>query len=161
MYPSAQETGLWVALNLAQRTLHQSMEAALKAQNLPTLRWYDVLWALERSDGGLRPFELERALLFEQSNLSRQNRRMIDEGLIEEQVCPQDRRGKILTITASGRRVRKRMWEVYGPLLHDLVSAVTADRDASETVALLMQLIPDRETVVAGLRQERPEDQET
>ncbi|MGI9510565.1 MAG: MarR family winged helix-turn-helix transcriptional regulator, partial [Geminicoccaceae bacterium] len=84
-YPTAEETALWVAFNRAQRSIYRSMDSALKAAGLPPLRWYDVLWSLERSkEKGVRPFELEKLLIFEQSNLSRLLRRMIDAGLVEE-----------------------------------------------------------------------------
>ena len=94
----------WVALNLAQRRIYRSMDSALKANGLPPLRWYDVLWSLERSDrAGLYAYELERALIFEQSNLSRLLNRMIREGLVRETACTEDRRAKVLRITAKGK----------------------------------------------------------
>lgn len=118
-FPTREETEAWVALNLAQRKIYRAMDTALKAEDLPPLRWYDVLWSLERSDkAGLRAFELERMLIFEQSNLSRLLTRMIGEGLVRESVCRQDRRAKVLRITAAGRRTRARMWATYGPLMH-------------------------------------------
>ena len=139
-YPTGDETALWVSLNLAQRRIFRVMDAALKAEGLPPLRWYDVLWALERDKGGgQRAFEMERSLLFEQSNLSRLLRRMIGAGLVAESVCPQDRRGKVLRITAEGRRVRKRMWRIYGPLIKRHMRAV-ALRDQRRAAKVLFSL---------------------
>ena len=118
-FPSDQETDLWVMLSLAYRKIYRVMDSELKAAGLPTLRWYDILWSLERSDeSGLRAFELKSLLIFEQSNLSRLLARMIAEGLVEETVFAQDRRGKVLHITAEGRTVRRKMWAIYGPLIH-------------------------------------------
>ena len=85
------------------------MDSVLKAKGLPRLRWYDVLWATECAGSpGLHPFELEKGLIFEQSNLSRLLRRMIEEGLVEESVFENDRRGRLLKITKKGWQVRKR-----------------------------------------------------
>ena len=142
MYPTEEETALWVALNLAQRSVYGAMDAALKARGLPPLRWYDVLWAIERAgDGGVRPFEMERSLLFEQSNLSRLLRRMTGEGLVEESVFQDDRRGKVLRITQKGRQVRKEMWQVYGPLIHRHMGGLSDEYDLEEMALALSSLI--------------------
>ena len=136
-FPTDEETALWIALNRSQQKLYRTVDAALKAEGLPPLRWYDVLWSLERagSEGG-RAFELERSLLFEQSNLSRLLSRIIAEGLAEETVYHKDRRGKKLLITAEGRRVRKRMWTIYGPLIHTFMNGV-AERDTKRLAIAL------------------------
>ena len=142
MYPTEEETALWVALNLAQRSVYGAMDAALKARGLPPLRWYDVLWAIERAgDGGLRPFEMERSLLFEQSNLSRLLHRMTGEGLVEESVFEDDRRGKLLRITKKGRQVRKAMWQVYGPLIHEHMCGISGEGDLEDMALVLSSLI--------------------
>jgi len=142
MYPTEEETALWVALNLAQRSVYGAMDAALKARGLPPLRWYDVLWAIERAgDGGVRPFEMERSLLFEQSNLSRLLHRMTGEGLVEESVFEGDRRGKLLRITKKGRHVRKAMWQVYGPLIHAHMRGLADEGDLEEMALALSSLI--------------------
>ena len=142
MYPTEEETALWVAMNLAQRSVYRAMDAALKARGLPPLRWYDVLWAIERAgDGGVRPFEMERSLLFEQSNLSRLLHRMTGEGLVEESVFQDDRRGKLLRITRKGRQVRKEMWQVYGPLIHGHMGGLSDECDLEEMALALSSLI--------------------
>ncbi len=117
------------------------MDAELKAKGLPPLRWYDVLWELERTPkDGLRPMEIEKTHLFEQSNLSRLLRRLIDEGLVEELDFPDDGRGKILKITRQGRRMRKRMWAIYGPLIHELMGRVSCSDELDRTASTLRKL---------------------
>ncbi len=60
----------WARLTKAQNQALGSIEATLKAADLPPLAWYDVLLETERAGkGGLRPFELERAMLLAQYNL--------------------------------------------------------------------------------------------
>ena len=74
----------WVELSRAQRRASAMVEARLKEAGLPPLAWYDALWELDRApESGLRPFELEQAMLFEQSNLSRLAERLVKAGLIE------------------------------------------------------------------------------
>ena len=140
-YPTAEETALWVTLNRAQRSIYRSMDSALKAKGLPPLRWYDVLWSLERAKGRrVRPFELEKLLIFEQSNLSRLLRRMIEAGLVEESTFQDDRRGKILMITSKGCRIRGQMWEIYGPLIHEHMSRVSNRYDPTDIASALKSL---------------------
>lgn len=141
MYPTKNETALWVALNQAQRSIYQTMDSALKASGLPPLRWYDVLWAMERvKSQGVRPFELEKGLIFEQSNLSRLLRRMIDAGLVEEAQYENDRRGKLLKITSKGCDVRLQMWRIYGPLIHKHMACMSSQFDHGDIAAALRSL---------------------
>ncbi len=116
-FPTDTQIDLWVGLNRIHMLFHQSIEAALKANGLPPLRWYDVLWEIERSEEELRPLELEQRLLFEQYNLSRQLQRMENEGLITLTKSQKDKRSKIVTVTQLGRTTRAKMWKIYGPLI--------------------------------------------
>lgn len=117
--PTPLETDIWVAMNRMTRIIQTEISAALKDAGLPPLKWYDLLWSLERHGGRLRPFELARDVIFEQSNLSHLTRRLAAESLIEIVDLDSDRRGKVLQITAKGKDLRKRMWGIYGPLLHE------------------------------------------
>ena len=118
------------------------MDSALKAKGLPPLRWYDVLWSLERAkDKGVRPFELEKLLIFEQSNLSRLLRRMIEAGLVEESTFQDDRRGKVLVLTSKGRQRRRQMWKIYGPLIHEHMSGVSKRHDLADIASALKSLL--------------------
>lgn len=124
----------WIGLSRAQRVATASIEAQLKAAGFPPLAWYDALWELERAGGeGLRPFELERALLFEQYNLSRLIDRLEKAGLVARRACPNDKRGQVLAITPEGLTLRRDMWGVYGPAIE---AAVGAKLDAGEAKVL-------------------------
>ncbi len=135
-----------MALNRAQDSLYSAMDSVLKAEGLPRLRWYDALWAIECAGGpGLRPFELEKGLIFEQSNLSRLLRRMIQDGLVEESVFESDRRGRLLRITKKGRRVRKKMWTIYGPMIHAHMNKLSKSHDLAKITSALTALIQRQE----------------
>ncbi|WP_319546245.1 MarR family winged helix-turn-helix transcriptional regulator [Ruegeria conchae] len=121
--PTAFETDIWVAMNRATRRIQSEISAALKEAGLPPLKWYDLLWSLERHGGQLRPFELAQDTIFEQSNLSHLSKRLAAEGLVEFVEFGSDRRGKVLKITSKGRDLRKRMWSIYGPMLHERMRA--------------------------------------
>jgi len=105
----------WARLWRAQGRILGAVEGALKEAGLPPLSWYDVLIELERAgDEGLRPFELERAILLPQYGLSRLLDRIEREGYLQRRPCPDDRRGLNIMITTEGRALRKRMWPIYG-----------------------------------------------
>ncbi|WP_170764952.1 MarR family winged helix-turn-helix transcriptional regulator [Ruegeria lacuscaerulensis] len=110
-------------MNRTTRIIQSDISAALKDAGLPPLKWYDLLWSIERHGGRLRPYELAQDVIFEQSNLSHMSRRLAAEDLIEIIEHDGDRRGKVLQLTDKGRDLRKRMWAIYGPLLHEKMSA--------------------------------------
>jgi DNA-binding MarR family transcriptional regulator len=126
----------------AQRMTLASIEQALKSAGLPPLVWYDVLLELERAgDKGLRPFELEREMLLAQYNLSRLIDRIEKAGFVERSACGGDGRGQIVTVTAAGKKMRRRMWAVYGPAIQKAVGDRLPPNQIETLNALLGTLI--------------------
>ena len=133
----------WARLLKAERLALARVEAALKHAGLPPLAWYDVLLELERAgETGLRPFELERALLLAQYNLSRLLDRIEREGLIERAPCPEDGRGHVLRLSVRGRATRKAMWPVYARAIEATVGS-SLNKHEAETLSLLLGRIID------------------
>src|SRR5215472_14763051 len=109
---------VWARLTRAQQMARGAIERALKSAKLPPLACYDALLELERAgEKGLRPYELEREMLLAQYNLSRLIDRIEKAGYVERRACGGDGRGQLLTLTAAGRKMRRRMWAVYGPAI--------------------------------------------
>jgi DNA-binding MarR family transcriptional regulator len=99
-------------------------ELALTDAGLPPLAWYDVLWALEQAPAGrLRMFELAERLVVARYNLTRIADRLVKAGLIERESCSTDGRGAFSVLTASGRRMRGKMWPTYRAVIQRLVAA--------------------------------------
>lgn len=104
----------WARLLRAQRILLERVETALKEAGLPPLSWYDVLLELSRNDhDGLRQYEIAERILLSKHNLTRLLDRLEAQGLVVRGACPEDARGNIVSITAKGRSLRKRMWPIY------------------------------------------------
>lgn len=144
--PTETTISAWARLLRAHRLALSSVERALKAAGMPTLAWYDVLLELERSrDNALRPFELERAMLLEQYNLSRLLSRMESAGFIERQTCDDDGRGQIVSITNEGRKQRRKMWPVYALAIESAIGTKLAETEISRFNEILLQLICDKE----------------
>ena len=140
MKPSDRETDIWILLNRAHRLAHREMEIELREKGLPPLRVYDLLWGVEMSgDEGVRAYELTKWLLFEQSNLSRLLAQLVSKGLIRETVFAEDRRGKILHVTPEGAKLRKQMWEVYGPGIHRHMKELASAADLEDFLEHLLE----------------------
>jgi DNA-binding MarR family transcriptional regulator len=104
----------WAVLLTAHATLIEKIEAALAQAQLPPLAWYDVLWELEKAEGGkLRMHELARRIVLSRSNLTRLADRLEHAKLIAREDTRHDRRGYNCVITRAGLAMRKKMWPVY------------------------------------------------
>src|SRR5687767_15384154 len=110
----------WSRLIRAQCAALCVVEQALKAEGLPPLEWYDVLWELERA-GPLRPRDLQGRLLLAQYNLSRLLDRMADAGLVERRSCKEDGRGLVVAVSKGGVKLRRRMWPVYADAIQSAI----------------------------------------
>jgi DNA-binding MarR family transcriptional regulator len=133
---------VWARLMRAQRLALASVERELKAVGLPPLVWYDVLLEVERAGrGGLRPFELERAMLLAQYNLSRLVDRIERAGYVERRVCEDDGRGQLLAITERGKAIRRKMWPIYAEAVEATVGRRLSAKQAENLDDLLGLLI--------------------
>src|SRR5215470_11009274 len=114
----------WALLLAAHATLVERIEAALSEAGLPPLAWYDVLWELEKAEGGkLRMHELARRVVLSRSNLTRLADRLEKAGLIAREDSPGDGRGYHCVVTRAGLAMRKKMWPVYRAEIERLFSA--------------------------------------
>ncbi|MBN9088236.1 MAG: winged helix-turn-helix transcriptional regulator [Reyranella sp.] len=141
--PSEAAVRAWARLERAHRAAVGTVEARLAGAGLPDLAWYDVLLELERAGtGGLRSFQLQAALLFQQYNLSRLVDRMTEAGHVAKAPSPDDGRGLVLTITRSGRALRRKMWPVYALAIEEAVGRHFTDAEARTFGDLLGRLHP-------------------
>ena len=139
--PDEATVAAWIGLSRAQRVAIARVEARLKAKKLPPLSWYDALWELDKAgEAGLRPYELERAMLFEQYNLSRLAQRLVEAGLISRETCEADARGQTLKITEAGREMRRHMWETYSRAIEEAVGTKLSAAEARSLAELLRKL---------------------
>lgn len=140
--PNDQTTAIWVLLNIAHKRVIQTFESELKRARLPSAAWYDILWALERAEGEMRQNELERQSLFDQPNLSRTIKRMVDDGLVTQCPAPSDRRGRVLRITEDGKALRAQMWKVYGGLMLSQIEDKVPAEHIAGLIEGLASLVP-------------------
>lgn len=140
--PNQTVIGAWVRLMKAQQMALNHIERSLKGAKLPPLVWYDVLLEVERAGpAGLRPFELERAMLLAQYNLSRLVDRIELAGYVARQTCEDDGRGQLIVITPAGQALRKRMWPIYAGAIESAVGSKLTTEKAAALEGLLGRLI--------------------
>jgi DNA-binding MarR family transcriptional regulator len=136
--PSDTVVRAWARLMKAQQLALASIERDLEGAGLPPLAWYDVLLEVERAgDDGLRPFELERALLLAQYNLSRLIDRIERAGYVERRSCKDDGRGQLIAITSHGKAMRRKIWPVYARAIETAVGCQLTEEQAASLDELL------------------------
>jgi DNA-binding MarR family transcriptional regulator len=140
--PSGIVVRAWVRLMKAQQLSLKAIERDLKAAGLPPLVWYDVLLEVERAGGeGLRAFELERAMLLAQYNLSRLIDRIERAGYVERRNCEDDGRGQMIVISERGKAMRRKMWPVYARAIAAAIGKRLSPKEAETLAGLLGQII--------------------
>lgn len=136
--PGEKTVTAWARLVRAHGLLMDKVQSALKTAGLPPLAWYDVLLELHRAGKtGLRQYEIGDHVLLPKHNLSRLIDRLEREALVTRTPCPEDARGNVVRISAAGSRLLKRMWPVYGSVIHRHVEAVLT----AEEIAALGEIL--------------------
>jgi DNA-binding MarR family transcriptional regulator len=139
--PSERTVTAWARLVRVSLSLLRTVEADLKAQGYPPLSWYDALLELRRAGSkGLRPFELQREMLLAQYNMSRLTDRLLKAGYVARNVCDDDGRGQILSITPQGEAVLNNMWPVYRAAIEKRFSNRLTKMDVESLIAILGKL---------------------
>jgi DNA-binding MarR family transcriptional regulator len=108
------ELATWRAFLNAHAVLIERIERDLRAEGLPPLSWYDVLWPLYRAEGRrLRINALAEEVVLSRTGLVRLVDRLEDNGLLRREPVPEDGRGSYAVITEEGAATLRRMWPVY------------------------------------------------
>jgi DNA-binding MarR family transcriptional regulator len=98
------EQRLWRGYLQMQARLTAELNRQLQADSGLSLADYEVLVHLsDAPDSRLRPYELQRALEWQQSRLSHHLGRMQRRGLVAREECASDGRGAYVTLTEAGR----------------------------------------------------------
>lgn len=103
---------------------------------------YGVLVALRRAGGqeGLTPSALTRELMVTSGGMTPILDRLERAGLVERVPNPADRRGSLVRLTASGRKVVDEAMDGHTGAEHDVVSALTK-QERADLARLLRKLL--------------------
>jgi len=131
------EQRAWRAFLRMSQELELRLGRELQAESGLSAADYAVLVPLsEAPDGRLRPYELQRILVWEQSRLSHQVSRMQKRGLVRREECTEDGRGAFIALTDDGRNAI----ESAAPGHVEAVRRLVFDRLTQAQVAALHQL---------------------
>jgi DNA-binding MarR family transcriptional regulator len=136
----------WPLFLRAHAALTDAMGARLSAAGLPSLLWYDALWALERApERRLRMGELAEAMVLSRSHLTHLVGQLEKAGLVRRSRSPEDGRGAYAGLTNKGAAMRARMWPVYRAAIEELFVRPLRPAQANAMAAAFRRLL-------AGLR---------
>ncbi len=105
-----------------------------------SMREYDVLYTLAKSDKPTRLGDLHRGVLLSQPALSRMVDRLANRGLLERQVDPSDRRGVLLSLTKDGRTLQKQIGRRHARRVAESMSSSLTDEELSTLKGLCSKL---------------------
>jgi len=102
---SARELAAWRGFLRTHGVLVARLDRELRAEHGMPLAAYDVLVQLHAAAGRrLRMRELADAVLLSRSGLTRLVDRLVEQGLVAREPCPDDARGSFAVLTRSGAR---------------------------------------------------------
>ncbi len=127
---------LWIRLLRASRFIEGVTRERFKVQFNMTLPRFDVMAALYRQPEGMLMSEIARFLIVSNGNVTGLVDRLVEQGLIERQPSPKDRRAQIVSLTAQGRKFFRAMARTNG----DWVGEFFADLSAND-IETLMKLL--------------------
>lgn len=123
-------TDSWAIYFKSFNRLHLLMEDKLKKMGLPSLEIYDVLWTLEQAENHtLRITDLSRKVYIAKFNTSRIIDRLEKKKFVKKCHCPMDARGIYATLTTSGLKLRRTIWNSYKIMIDDLFSSKLTSKD--------------------------------
>ena len=149
---------LFFRLYQCANMLHKTGSRAIEEEGLTTQQWA-VLGALSRpqAEGGMKLGDLARYLMVSRQNLSGVIGRLERDGRVASSADPQDRRSRLINLTADGRNV----WQRHAlPKIHDYYDKVLQDFSINDTINtvhyLLKMLNRMKELDVPGLGRREP-----
>jgi DNA-binding MarR family transcriptional regulator len=130
---------LFFRLYQCANMLHKTGTRAVEAEGLTTQQWA-VLGALsrEKAEGGMSIGDLARYLMVTRQNLSGLIGRMERDGHVAIAPDGQDRRSRVVTMTASGRHV----WHALAlPKIHAYYGEILGDFSVNDVTHMLHYLL--------------------
>ena len=140
---STSELVAWRTFLRAHATIVRRLESELVAEHDLPLASYDVLVQLsEAPERRLRMTELAERVLLSRSGLTRLVDRLVRDGLVERQACPEDARGTLAVLTDRGLERLRGAWptHVRGVAEH---MARLAPEDVDTLTRLMVAMVPD------------------
>src|SRR5574337_1399201 len=133
---------LFFRLYQCANMLHKTGSRAVEAEGLTTQQWA-VLGALSRAkaEGGMSIGDLARYLMVSRQNLSGLISRMERDGHVEIAPHDQDRRSRVVTMTASGRHVWQKLAQPKIRAYYEEILGDFSINDVTHTLHYLLKML--------------------
>ena len=141
----ATRVGAWRGIQATVGELERVVDEHLRDEWAVPLGWFDVLAALARLGGRVRPQDLATELRLPASSLSRRIDRLEEEGWVKRHrnVADDDRRAVEVELTRRGRRLWREMNVSYRRAVQAHFAGRLTDTDVNDLRRILDKL--DRE----------------
>lgn len=129
-------------------TVHAAFMKSFAAEPIwgeVSMKEYDVLYSLTKTEGPVRLTDLHRRVLLSQPALSRMVDRLVERGLVERCEDAGDRRVVRLALTDAGRACQREVGRAHA---RDVTAAMTAsvtDADLEELLRITRALLGSKE----------------
>lgn len=129
---------LWLRLLKVVRDTEAALRDNLRRDFETTLPRFDMLAALSRYPSGLKMSVLSGVLRVSNGNVTGLADRLTEEGLVERQPVPGDRRAMILKLTLAGQKEFAAQAAAHEGWIDDLLGGISAE-DARQMAARLYE----------------------
>ncbi|WP_447763480.1 MarR family winged helix-turn-helix transcriptional regulator [Sphingopyxis panaciterrae] len=134
-----QSLRVWLRMLRASTIIEKRIRSYLAAQFDSTLPRFDVLSALDRESGPVTMSDLCSRLLVSNGNVTGLVNRLADDGLVDREADPEDRRSIRVAITAQGRESFREMAKAHEDLVDTFFASLT-DAEVEALLALTTKL---------------------
>jgi len=124
---SEQHLDAWRAVVTSHAAVTDRVQKAFAAGDLPPLSWFELLWAVKRTDGMPKMSELAEWLTLSRGGITKLVDRLQDAGYMERVTCTDDRRSFYANLTPAGERIVEEMRGVYIAELERHLESVSAE----------------------------------
>ncbi len=132
----------WRAVVSTHAAVTDRAQRALTAADLPPLSWFELLWAVQRSEQGHpRMSDLAAQLTLSRGGITKLVDRLVEAGYLTRVACPEDRRSLRAELTPAGEGMLEEMRVVYEEEIDRHLGALTCEQaqqvlSALETVTV-------------------------
>src|SRR6516162_9084383 len=125
------ELRLWLRLLSCTALIENEIRRRLRDSFDITLPRFDLMAQLDKASAGMKLGELSQRLMVSNGNITGLVDRLVEQGLLDRQPAPNDRRAQLVKLTAEGRRSFRAMAASHEAWIAEILGDLSgSERDA-------------------------------
>jgi DNA-binding MarR family transcriptional regulator len=125
------ELRLWLRLFSCKMLIENEIRRRLRDNFEITLPRFDLMAQLDKAPAGMKLGELSQRLMVSNGNITGLVDRLVEQGLLDRQPAPNDRRAQLVKLTAEGRRSFRAMAASHEAWIAEILGDLSgSERDA-------------------------------